>query len=71
MYKFTIRPGYQSQNLLIEFSVEQADQKFFDDLLVALKPVNASITSMEGLWMNDEVLLDFASSSGKFILLTL
>jgi hypothetical protein len=67
MYRYRLRPGYGSKELLIELLPESANQVFLDDLLGVLSQVNAKVTSMQDLWMNDEVLLSFESDLGPFV----
>jgi hypothetical protein len=67
MYRYRLRPAYGSKELLIELLPETADQAFFGELLVVLKQVNANVTDVLDLWMNDEVLLSFESDLGPFL----
>lgn len=67
MYRYRLRPGYGSKELLIELLPESANQVFLDDLLGVLNQVNAKVTDMQDLWMNDEVLLSFESDLGPFV----
>jgi hypothetical protein len=66
MYRYRLRPAYGSKELLIELLPESADQAFFGELLGVLKQVNANVTDVLDLWMNDEVLLTFESDLGPF-----
>jgi len=67
MYRYRLRPGYGSKELLIELLPESANQAFFDELLEVLKQVNAKVIDVLDLWMNDEVLLTFEGDLGSFM----
>jgi len=66
MYKYTIRKGHNSQELLIEFSISDDEKLFTDFLIQALKPLNANVKESTDLWMNDEVILTIRSDIGQF-----
>ncbi len=67
-YEYHYRPGYGSKKLLIEFISGVERKTFGDDLLDALKAINAKITGKTNLWMNDEFVYGFASDKGAFSL---
>lgn len=65
-YKYHFRPGYGSENLLIEIYTGISDENFDSDLLDTIKEINPEQTSSEDLWMNDEMVYEFNSSVGNF-----
>lgn len=65
-YRYHCRPGFGSQELLIEFLIQKADKQFFQDLYEALSPINIKAGEKVDLWMNDEVLQYFTTDQGKF-----
>lgn len=67
-YKYHHRPGYGSDNLLIEFISGTENKNFGNDLLDAIKGINPKITGKTDLWMNDEFLYTINSDHGHFIL---
>ncbi|BCE01496.1 hypothetical protein TYM08_P1559 [Marinicellulosiphila megalodicopiae] len=66
MYKFKIRPGYKSSNLLIDFTIDNADDLFFGTLYDALSPLNISELDLTDLWVNDEIIFQCNSDLGRF-----
>jgi hypothetical protein len=67
-YKYYYRPGYGSENLLIEF-ISGCDTETFDsDLFDAIKKTNPHIAGHEDLWMNNEMLYTINSDLGQFTL---
>ena len=67
-YKYRCRPGYGSENLLIEFISEVDNGTFGTDLFDALKEINPQISGREDLWMNDEFLFKITSDIGELII---
>ena len=67
-YKFRYRPGYGSDNLLIEFFYGVENEDFGTDLFDAIKEINPKLTGREDLWMNDEILYTINSDLGQFTL---
>lgn len=68
MYNFLLRPGYGSQKLLIEFSIESDDEIYIEVLLNAISSISPKVAKIEDLWMNDETLLHLSSTNGSFII---
>ena len=66
MYKYKLRPGYKSSELLIEFNLKSANNEFFESLYQALKSCGLQKRSTTDLWMNEEVLIEFGSIFGDF-----
>lgn len=66
-YKYHLRPGYGSDELLLEFILDSSDIQFGKDLLETLQSINPKIDSVEDLWMNDEILLQVSSDKGAFL----
>jgi hypothetical protein len=54
-YKYHLRQGYGSDNLLLEFLLVSTDTEFDKDLFAALKDINPKVYTLEDLWTNDEV----------------
>lgn len=67
-YKYHYRPGYGSDNLLIEFISGVENENFVVELFDALKNINPKILGHEDLWMNDEILYTIESTLGQFTL---
>lgn len=68
MNTYCLRPAYKSKELLIEFVKDPENEKFIKELSKALAPLNMMPSSVQDLWMNDEVLLEFQSEMGSFLL---
>jgi len=66
MYKFKVRPGYQSSELLIDFNSDETDDLFFCILYESLKLINVSKIDLTRLWVDDEVIFHCDSDLGKF-----
>jgi len=67
-YKYHLRPGYGSTELLLQFFLDDADTAFNSDLLTTLKTINPQIEAIQDLWMNDEVIFQISSNEGSFSL---
>ena len=67
-YKYRYRPGYSSENFLIEFFSGVENENFLIDLFDVLKELNPKIIGQEDLWMNDEVLFTVNSKLGQVTL---
>lgn len=67
LYTYYLRPGYDSDKLLLEFILDSSDTEFGIDLLTALKDLNPKVDAAEDLWMNDEVLINISSDEGPFV----
>ena len=68
MYKYFFRPGYQSENLLIEIFDGAENETFVSDFLGAVREINPKLNDVLDLWMNDEVLMSYDSEIGFFTL---
>ncbi len=66
MYKYKLRPGYKSSELLIEFCIKSADDEFFQILYGSLNSLKIKQKQVTDLWMNDEVVTEYDSDSGCF-----
>lgn len=66
MYRYRVRPGYGSTELLIELLPKSADKAFDAELMKVLEQLNGKVTDTDELWMNDEVVLNFVSDVGPF-----
>ncbi|MBF4483659.1 MULTISPECIES: hypothetical protein [unclassified Flavobacterium] len=65
-YKYHLRPGYQSQKLLIEIFSGAENEDFFPDFFDSIIEINPKVVKINELWMNDEYLLDVNSDIGSF-----
>jgi hypothetical protein len=65
-YKYHLRPGYQSQDLLIEIFSGVENEYFLTDLLDLIAAINPKIDKISDLWMNDEILMEVSSDVGFF-----
>jgi hypothetical protein len=68
MYKYHFRPGYQSQELLIDIFYSAESDTFLSDFLSAINEINPKMIDIDDLWINDEILVTIDSEIGKFIL---
>ena len=66
MYKYHLRPGYNSNKLLIEFFCGAEKDEFISDLFAAIKELKLQVLDVQDLWMNDEVILEINSENGQF-----
>lgn len=66
MYHYYFRPGYQSEELLIDIFGGAENETFFPDFMNAIKEINPNMIDILDLWMNDEVLMTIDSAVGKF-----
>jgi hypothetical protein len=65
-YKYHLRPGYKSQDLLIEIFSGVEDEYFLTDLLDSITAINPKVDKINDLWMNDEILMELSSDLGLF-----
>jgi hypothetical protein len=65
-YKYHLRPGYGSKQLLLQFFPDIADTVFEKDLFSALQEIHPSVQDVQYLWMNDEVVLTVCCDKGEF-----
>jgi len=66
MYKYKLRPGYQSKQLLIEFTLNAVDDEFLECFYQTLEPIHPQQIKVTDLWMNDEVIIVFDVDLGGF-----
>lgn len=66
MYKYLLRPGYGSKELLIELLPKDADEVFLDTLFACLQQINVKVQDICNLWINDEVVFKCDSDFGSF-----
>lgn len=67
-YNYYHRPGYGSDEFLIEFISGVEENTFLPDLLGAIVILKPVINDVNDLWVNDELILKFDSVSGLFTL---
>jgi hypothetical protein len=65
-YKYYLRPGYKSQNLLIEIFAGAEDEYFLTDLLDSISEIHPKVDKMNNLCMNDEIDIEISSDIGLF-----
>ncbi len=65
-YKYKVRPGYGSTELLIEFLPDKADEVFFGCIFRALEAIRVTPVDVVDLWMNDEIIWNMKSDAGEF-----
>lgn len=65
-YKYSCRPGYGSELLLIEFTHGVEEEDFETDLLDAIKSINPQVTGLSDLWVNEEMRYTVSSDLGQF-----
>ena len=65
-YQYHFRPGYQSEELLIDIFGGAENEDFNSDFLKVIAELNLKMTNILDLWMNDEVLMTFESEVGQF-----
>lgn len=67
-YKYKLRPGYGSSELLIEFCNIEQPENFIKKLISILKNHEFQFKGTTDVWMNDEILIHLESSNGKVII---
>lgn len=65
-FTYYCRPGYGSEDLLIEFHSGTGTPDFYIALFEALSPLELLMTSIKNLWMNDESIREMESLEGPF-----
>lgn len=63
-YKYKLRPGYQSKELLIEIFSGIDNENFLSDFKHTL--IEIELIKKEVVWVNDEILYHFNSIIGKY-----
>ena len=66
-YKFSFRPAYGSDKMLIEFITGAEREEFLPDFLDAIKSFHPKLESTLDLWMNDEIQFKVSSDLGDFL----
>jgi len=66
-YKFSFRPAYGSDKMLIEFITGAEREEFLSDFLDAIKNFHPKLESTVDLWMNDEIQFVVNSDLGNFV----
>ena len=65
-YKYKFRPGYGSENFLLEFSIYLPDSSFLNSFLDSLKPIEPTTIDTVDLFLNNGVGHNFNSKVGVF-----
>lgn len=68
IYKYHFRPGYQSDDLLIDVFDGAERVTFIQDFMSAINELKPKMIDIVDLWMNDEVLMTIDSEAGQFII---
>jgi hypothetical protein len=68
MYTYHYRPGYGSQQLLIEIYSGTEKEDFMTDLFIALAELHPEIIRQTEVWINDEILLEIKTDLGEVTL---
>src|SRR5688572_21119870 len=66
-YRYKLRPGYGSSQLLIEFIIIKEPDNFIKVLLEILTARGFLFNGTTDVWMNDEIWIHLQSSNGKII----
>ncbi|MDX1251028.1 MAG: hypothetical protein IDH49_02000 [Gammaproteobacteria bacterium] len=66
MFTFAIRPGYGTNDLLIEFFKGAGSDEMISALREVLTEIGAKTVSIEDLWQNDEMVYHMDSNVGEF-----
>jgi len=66
LYQYHFRPGYYSQELLIDVFGGAENETFVSDFISAIAEINPEMIDILDLWMNDELLMTYDSTIGKF-----
>ena len=64
-YAYKLRPGYNSSELLIEFTKTGNANDFIEQLISLLKKNNFVYKDTSDIWMNDEIWIHLNSDNGK------
>ncbi len=67
-YKYHLRPGYGSTELLIEVFSGVARDDFMADLMDTIRSLQPKLVKQQDLWMNDEILLEMDTDLGAFVI---
>ena len=65
VFEYCVRPGYGSQNLLIELN-RSNDEGFAEAFRSVIAKVNAVVEQKEDLWVNDEMIYRMTGDYGRF-----
>lgn len=63
-YAFKLRPGYGSEELLIELDAKESPDQLLPDLFGIVELAGFKLEETGDLWMNDEFLFIFSSDNG-------
>ncbi len=67
-YKYKLRPGFKSNELLLEFFSGVELDTFFGDLHAAIAEIEPLIVASEDIFVNDEIRYFYHSKIGNFML---
>jgi hypothetical protein len=66
LYKYKLRPGYKSKELLIEIFSGVENEDFASDFKHTLIEIEPELIKKVDVWVNDEILYHFNSKIGKY-----
>lgn len=65
-YKYKLRPGYKSKEVLIEIFGGIEHEDFVNDFKLSIIEIEPELLKKEDDWVNDEILYHFNSKIGKY-----
>jgi hypothetical protein len=66
MFTFSVRPGYKSKELLLEFRSGSGSDAMIAAMKAVLAKVKVDVIEKIDLWQNDEIIYRMTSSLGEF-----
>ena len=65
-YKYQMRPGYGTNELLIDFITDSDNENFINELKELLLKIDYKVVKKDDLVMNEEILYTCKSKIGEF-----
>lgn len=66
MYIYRFRPGYGSDEFLLEFTKNAGSEEFYMDLFDAFSSINCKTEVIDDEWNDDELVMHIHSDIGSF-----
>lgn len=66
MYIYRFRPGYGSNEFLLEFTKNAGSEEFYLDLFDAFSSINCKTKVIEDEWNDDELVMQINADIGTF-----
>lgn len=66
MYIYRFRPGYGSNEFLLEFTKNAGSEEFYMDLFDAFSSINCKTEVLDDEWHDDELVMQIDSEIGIF-----